>query len=148
MKHRSLRTVAAALAATILGTFSASAAPQWNETFEAAQKQAHAEKKPILIDFTGSTWCPPCIQLNKEVFKSKTFQEYAEKNLVLMKVDFPDPVSEPKVGMDFVKRFIPGDVRLPTVIIASPEGKQLGTVAYESDKPEAFIKKVEKVTKK
>lgn len=127
MKHCS----ALVFAALALVTFSAAAAPKWNEEFEPVQKQALAEKKRILIDITGSTWCPPCIQLQKEVFSTKIFQDYAEKNLVLMKVDFADPVSEPKVGMDFVRRFVPGDLQLPTIAVASAEGKLLGVVPYD-----------------
>ena len=54
-----------------------------------ALAQANAEKKLVLLDFTGSDWCPPCIQMEKEVFSKPEFQVYAEANLVFLSVNFP-----------------------------------------------------------
>jgi thiol-disulfide isomerase/thioredoxin len=41
------------------------AADGWIVDFKEAQKRAAAEGKDILMEFTGSDWCPPCIQLKK-----------------------------------------------------------------------------------
>ena len=51
--------------------------------------KAKAEKKMVLMDFTGSDWCPPCKALHKNVLTSPEFEAYADKNLVLVEVDFP-----------------------------------------------------------
>lgn len=61
----------------------------WMTDWEAAKAKSKAENKPILINFTGTDWCGWCIKIEKEVFSKKEFKEYAEKNLVLMEVDFP-----------------------------------------------------------
>ena len=61
----------------------------WLTDLPKAQAQAKAEKKIVLMDFTGSDWCPPCKALHKNVFSTQEFQEYAAKNLVLVEVDFP-----------------------------------------------------------
>lgn len=63
--------------------------PAWLTDAAKAQAQAKAEKKLVLLDFTGSDWCGWCIKLNKEVFSKPEFAEYAKKNLVLVEVDFP-----------------------------------------------------------
>lgn len=55
----------------------------------AAIGKANAEKKIVLLDFTGSDWCEPCMQLRSEVFAQPDFQSYAESNLVFLVVDFP-----------------------------------------------------------
>src|ERR1051325_9080917 len=64
--------------------------------FAKAQAKAKAEKKLVLIDFTGSDWCPPCMALHKNVLTSKEFTAFASKNLVLVLADFPTskPISD------------------------------------------------------
>ena len=49
----------------------------WGNDFAEAQKTAKAENKLILLNFSGSDWCGPCIQLKKEVFESETFKTFA-----------------------------------------------------------------------
>jgi protein disulfide-isomerase len=61
----------------------------WLTDYDQALAQAKQENKKVLIDFTGSTWCPPCIQMHKEVLTQKEFIDYAGKNLVLLLVDLP-----------------------------------------------------------
>jgi thiol-disulfide isomerase/thioredoxin len=54
-----------------------------------AVAQAKAEGKLVLLDFTGSDWCPPCIELHKEIFSKPEFQSYAQSGLIFLVVDFP-----------------------------------------------------------
>jgi thiol-disulfide isomerase/thioredoxin len=43
----------------------------------------------MLLNFSGSDWCGPCIRLRKLVFESRVFISYADSNLVLINADFP-----------------------------------------------------------
>ncbi len=43
----------------------------------------------ILINFSGSDWCGPCIRLHNEIFESTSFKIFADSNLVLINADFP-----------------------------------------------------------
>ncbi len=61
----------------------------WETNFEKAKQQASLEHKSILLSFSGSDWCGPCIKLHHEIFESAAFTAYAEKNLVLVNADFP-----------------------------------------------------------
>jgi thiol-disulfide isomerase/thioredoxin len=61
----------------------------WDTTFSEATDKAKKENKLILLNFSGSDWCGPCIKLKKEVFESATFTAFAEKNLILVRADFP-----------------------------------------------------------
>ncbi|HVW97232.1 MAG TPA: thioredoxin family protein [Mucilaginibacter sp.] len=61
----------------------------WSGDFNAAEKQAVTEHKLILINFSGSDWCGPCIRLRKEILESSTFEGYAKDKLVLVRADFP-----------------------------------------------------------
>src|SRR5208337_3175139 len=62
----------------------------WNSNFEAAKAQAKAEKKLLLVNFTGSDWCIWCKKLKGEVFDKNSFQDQAPKRFVLVELDFPD----------------------------------------------------------
>src|SRR5262245_55081600 len=72
------------------------AAEGWNENFDKALAQAKTEKKMVLMDFTGSDWCPPCKKLAKDVFSQKEFADYAKDKLVLVELDFPQAKPQAK----------------------------------------------------
>jgi len=59
----------------------------WLTNIEKSKK--HAKGKMILVEFTGSDWCPPCKALKKNVFNTDKFKAYAKENLVLVELDFP-----------------------------------------------------------
>jgi thiol-disulfide isomerase/thioredoxin len=62
--------------------------PVWLTDLDAAKAQGVKENKPVLVDFTGSDWCPPCKQLHKVVFESAEFAAVASK-YVLVELDYP-----------------------------------------------------------
>ena len=62
---------------------------EWFTNFEEAKEMAAKENKHILLNFSGSDWCAPCIKMKAEVFESKTFLSLAEKQLILVRADFP-----------------------------------------------------------
>src|SRR5687767_3848067 len=100
---------------------------EWLTDFSAAKKQAAAEKKRILMLFTGSDWCAYCIQWNKEVFSKPEFQDYAKTNFVLLLVDFPDrkklPKAQERANEALKDKY--GVEEYPMVFIVDPKGKEL-----------------------
>lgn len=63
--------------------------PEWLTDFNKAQQEASQNHKLILLNFSGSDWCIPCIRLRKDVFEHPAFSEYADSILVLVNADFP-----------------------------------------------------------
>jgi thioredoxin-related protein len=61
----------------------------WQTNYKQALAQAAKENKQVLLDFTGSDWCPYCIQMDREVLGKSQFENFASKNLVLVKLDYP-----------------------------------------------------------
>lgn len=61
----------------------------WGTDFEKARQQSLAEHKPILLNFSGSDWCGPCIKMHHDFFDNAAFTNMAEKNIVLVNADFP-----------------------------------------------------------
>ena len=61
----------------------------WETDFEKAKQIATKEHKYILLNFSGSDWCGPCIRMHKEILGSEAFQQFAAEKLVMMNADFP-----------------------------------------------------------
>ena len=106
--------------------------PSWLTDFSAAQARAGAEDKLLLINFTGSDWCPPCLMLHRQILSRPEFADYAAKHLVLLEVDFPHrkPQSEAQKAANekLADRF--GIYGFPTIIILDSDGKKLGEFGY------------------
>jgi len=62
----------------------------WLTDLQAAKAQAKAQGKSILVFFHGSDWCPPCVQMQRQVIDSPEFARYARQSLILVDVDFPE----------------------------------------------------------
>ena len=57
---------------------------------ETAQQQAKENHELILLNFSGSDWCIPCIKLHKNIIETETFQKLiAEHVVVYLNADFP-----------------------------------------------------------
>lgn len=100
----------------------------WLTDLPKALEKAKTEKKFVLIDFTGSDWCPPCIKLHKEVLSTKEFETYAAKDFVLVMLDYPTRKPQPpelkKANEALQAKYkIEG---FPTLIVLNSEGKELG----------------------
>jgi thiol:disulfide interchange protein len=61
----------------------------WLVDLDEAYAISTKEKKPILVNFTGSDWCVWCKKLDADVFSKPEFQDWAKKNVVLLEADFP-----------------------------------------------------------
>ncbi len=62
---------------------------QWQENFEDALQLAEEANKPIVLVFSGSDWCAPCIRFKRNILDSEDFMNYSESNYVLYNADFP-----------------------------------------------------------
>ena len=63
--------------------------PKWHINIQEAKMIAQKEHRYILLNFSGSDWCGPCILLRKEVFDDPAFSAFADTALVLVNADFP-----------------------------------------------------------
>lgn len=62
---------------------------QWETDMARAQKNAREQHKAILLNFSGSDWCAPCIKMHREIFDNDFFSQWANQNLILVNADFP-----------------------------------------------------------
>jgi thioredoxin-related protein len=124
---------------------------QWLTSLPGAKEQAAKENKVILLDFTGSDWCPPCKKLKKTVFDSEEFGSYAQKNLVLVEVDFPrskKQSAELKKANETLSEQFNVDA-YPTIILLDSKGKKLTSfIGYDDETPSEYIAKIDKAVAK
>jgi protein disulfide-isomerase len=116
--------------------------PVWHENWADAVALAKKENKPLLVDFTGSDWCGWCIKLDKEVFDTPHFKEWAAKKVVLVKLDYPRRKAQPDAikeqNQKILKQYkIRG---FPTILFLDAEGKVLGRSGYKDGGPEGWCK--------
>jgi protein disulfide-isomerase len=114
----------------------------WLQDYDKAAALAKSSGKTLLIDFSGSDWCPWCIRLDKEVFSQKAFQSYARRSLVLLLADFPSkkelPEKAVKQNAALAKKYeISG---YPTVVLVSSKGELIGTTGYVEGGAQAYVK--------
>jgi protein disulfide-isomerase len=123
---------------------------EWQTDYEQAMATAKAGNKCVLLDFTGSDWCGPCIQMNKVVFSKEAFLNYAKKNLILIEVDYPQrkklPEKVTKQNERLMHQYGIDNSGFPTVILLNPDGKILGQLeGYGGERPADIIAWVEKL---
>ena len=123
---------------------------KWYTNLEEAVKIATVNQKSILVDFTGSDWCIWCHRLDDEVFSKKEFSDWAKKNLVLVKLDFPKNINQSietkTYNRNLARKFqIKG---FPTILILDSKGKLIETTGYLRGGPKNYIKNLEQIIKK
>lgn len=126
-----------------------SADASWLEDYAKAKATAAEKKLPILLNFTGSDWCVWCVKLDKEVFSQKAFLDYAEKNLVLMKIDFPKKIElteevktqNKKLADEFKVR------GFPTIYLVGADGQIIGRTGYKPGGAEKYVEHLKDLLK-
>ena len=112
----------------------------WLTDLDEGIKVAKAEKKAILVDFTGSDWCGWCIRLKKEVFDQKEFA-VATKDFVLVELDYPQKKkqsAEVKAkNKVLAEKF--GIEGFPTILLLDSNGVPFAQTGYEAGGPVKYL---------
>jgi thioredoxin-related protein len=120
----------------------------WTDDLDKALEKAKAEKKSVLVEFTGSDWCPPCIAMRKNVFTKKEFVEAASKKFILVELDFPKGNKElSEKNQPMAEKYeIEG---FPTVILLDSTGKEFNRFfASKFPDVERFLKQLDETLEK
>jgi thioredoxin-related protein len=132
------------LLSILLATFLFSSVT-WLGDFSTATTEATKEDKLILISFSGSDWCGPCIRLRKEILESSTFESYAKDHLVLVRADFPRQkknqldAAQVKRNEDLADKYNP-EGKFPFTLLVDKNGKILKSWdGFPNESPEAFV---------
>ncbi len=126
-------------------SYTLSHAQDWQSDINTAKEQATAKDKKIILVFQGSDWCAPCIKLDKEIWSSEEFKNYANEHFVLLKADFPRrkknklaKTQQEKNNLLFEKYNKQG--LFPFVAVLDKDGQLLGSTGYKKVSPDEYIK--------
>jgi thioredoxin-related protein len=120
----------------------------WFGDFNKAQIEAAAAHKLILVNFSGSDWCGPCIRLRKEILESEKFNDFAMDHLVLVRADFPrqkkNQLSKEQVKLNetLADKYNP-DGKFPFTLLVDEHGKVLKEWdGYPDETPDQLIDQI------
>lgn len=122
----------------------------WNIDFEKAQTTAQLKNQNILLVFSGSDWCAPCIKLEKSIFSSETFITESEQ-WVLVKADFPKKKNNElcetlRLQNEKLAEKYNREGNFPLVVILDQKGTVLGKIGYKNVRPVAYISELKSFT--
>ncbi len=134
-----------------MGSFSYS--QNWKTNFEEAKLEASKENKNILLVFSGSDWCAPCIKLDNVVWKSEAFKAEAEKYWAIYKADFPKKKAN-QLSVELTesnKKLAEKYNRngsFPLVILLDKTGKVIGMTGFKNISATEYIQLIHSLEKK
>jgi protein disulfide-isomerase len=136
--------------AAVFALNSAVAENSWETDYQKAQETAKSQHKLLFINFTGSDWCGYCIRMDRDVLSKQQFKDFANKNLVLLEVDFPR-AKEQSQNLRVQNRKLAGEYGIegfPTFVVLDGEGKKVWMWdGYFPGGPDAFVAELEKLRK-
>lgn len=121
----------------------------WQANYQKAAEQARTEQKAMVVVFSGSDWCAPCIKLDRAVWQSEAFAK-ASENWVIYKADFPKKKqnqlpNELRVQNEKLAEKYNSNGIFPLVVMIQADGKVMGQLSYEAISADDYIQKIKKI---
>jgi len=120
----------------------------WLGDFNEATTEALKTHKAILINFSGSDWCGPCIRERKEILETEVFENYASGHLILVRADFPRQKKnqlskeQTKLNEALADKYNP-EGKFPYTLLVDEHGKVLKTWdGFPNESPERFVAEI------
>lgn len=128
-------------------------AQKWETSFDAAKARSQKEGVNIVLVFSGSDWCIPCMKLEKNIWESPDFVEYSKAHFVLLRADFPKKKlnalsKEQQDRNDKLAETYNRQGLFPYVAILDKNGKMLGSTGYKNVTPKDYIALLNSIEKK
>lgn len=116
----------------------------WELDFNHAVEKAQESNKTIILVFSGSDWCAPCIKLEKEIWETATFQKYAKDHYIMVRADFPrrkaNRLSEEQEAKNAkLAEKYNSNGYFPLVVIINKDKEVLGKTGYKELRPQEYI---------
>ena len=124
-------------------------AAEWMSSYRSAKKQAIEQNKKILIFFSGSDWCESGRVLNRDLFRTRNFQQLASKKYILYNADFPKYTKLGQEQEDTNKRLAAryGVHRFPALVVVEPKygGVLVKQIGLKGTTPKMLLDKLAKI---
>lgn len=121
-------------------------AAEWHTDFEKAKAESARTKRPIFVLFTNSE-SAGCIGYDRAIFSARKFMEYADKNLVLMKADFPTTSHRQSEGVASQNRKLRTKfgATIPSAFLLDQNGELYVNFTKVEKSPEAHRRKLHEI---
>lgn len=139
------------LIAIVLAMFSFGAvnAQEMSTDFSAISTEAQASHKTIVLVFSGSDWCIPCMKLKKFILDTPAFQDAMQDGFLLINADFPQKKKNKELQSEalqtqnksLAEQYNPNGY-FPFVVVLDENQKVLGQLTYEDVSPEDYANKI------
>ena len=109
-------------------------APTWESNFDVAKQRSTKESKIILIHFVHKSRDAKNVKLEKETFETSEFIDYANKQVVLLKIDLGiEQTSSDKqfYHNSIIRERYNNAALAPFTVITDADGKVLKTWNYK-----------------
>ncbi|RDY61991.1 thioredoxin family protein [Flagellimonas nanhaiensis] len=120
-------------------------AQDWQVNYNEALALAKEENKPIILVFSGSDWCAPCIRLKRHILDSEEFKDYAASHYILYNADFPRrkknqlPEELMNTNKSLAEKYNPKG-HFPLVVVLDNQESVLGEAGfYAKPSPEEYL---------
>jgi thioredoxin-related protein len=127
-------------------------AVEWLGNIDVAKAEARKSRNLILVNFSGSDWCIPCIRLRKEILESQKFTAFAKDHLVLLRADFPrqkkNQLKKEQIALNeaLADKYNP-DGSFPLTLLIDSDGKVLKRwEGFPDITPEQFVTQISAVS--
>lgn len=114
---------------------------------EKAFQEARQSGKKVLVIFSGSDWCLPCIRLEKTILSDSSFRQFVSERLVIVEADFPQrkKISPPlKAQYEALAGRYDPEGAFPKIVLLTADRSLIGVLSYKGQTPATFIEEVRK----
>ena len=120
----------------------------WQTDFEKAKAIAAEKNRNIVLVFQGSDWCAPCMKLDREIWSTDEFKDYAKDHFVMLLAEFPRKKanalpSYQQEKNDHLAEKYNSEGFFPLVVVLDKDGNVLGKTGYRKTTPSGYIKILE-----
>lgn len=120
--------------------------------FETAKREAKENKELIILNFSGSDWCVPCIKLHKNIIETLDFKNLQTDHIIAyVNADFPRNKKNQlspdlkKENSDLADRYNVKGI-FPYTILLNSEGKVLKSwEGLPAENALAFTKEIREI---
>lgn len=106
---------------------------------------ANAQQRAVLLVFSGSDWCLPCIRFNKTILSDTVFCRFAQQQLIILNADFPQRKKLPAAVITqneaLASRYNP-EGAFPKLVLLRPDQSVLAVLTYNNQPPGLFIEQI------
>jgi len=116
---------------------------KWLHSYSEAVSLSQSTSKPIVILFTGTSWCPACMKLEREVISNPEFSKSVGQKFIFLKAEFPEYSESSVMASPYKPLLDRYNVNaFPTLVVVNANGQKLYTVNYKSGGPNVYAQEL------